>query len=97
MTTFTWDYGSAAAGLDFTIVFDDSNDTFTVTSQTGSFDLNALWVSDGNTTSDGYTLAKSDSSLSMNGSDTVWDNGTSSLQKIVWDDYGKLSSTASVL
>ena len=93
MTTYTWEYGDAAAGLQFTIAFDDSTDTFTVTSLAGSFDLNALWFSDGNTTSDGYTLIKSDNSLNMNGSDTVWDDGTSSAQTIVWDTYGKLSST----
>ena len=29
----------------------------------------------------------------MNGSDTVWDDGTSSAQTIVWDNYGKLSNT----
>ena len=28
----------------------------------------------------------------MNGSNTVWDDGTSSLQTIVWDDYAKLSN-----
>jgi hypothetical protein len=93
MTTYTWEYGSLDAGLEFTITYDDTTSEFTVTSLTGSFDLNALWFSDGNTTSDGYTLAKSDSSLNMNGPDTVWDDGTSSLQTIVWDDYGKLSST----
>jgi len=55
-------------GLHFTIEFDDSTDQFTVKSLTGSFDLNALWLSDGSATSDGYTLAKSDNSLNMNAS-----------------------------
>ena len=58
----------------------------------GSFDLNALWLSDGSATSDGYTLAKSDNSLNMNGANTVWDDGASSQQHIVWDDYAKLSN-----
>ena len=92
MATYTWEYGSAAAGLQFTITYDDAAEEFTVTSQTGSFDLNALWFSDGNTTSDGYVLVRSDNSLNMNGPNTVWDDGTSSAQTIVWDDYGKLSS-----
>jgi hypothetical protein len=55
MTTYTWEYGSVESGLQFTIVFDDETDQFTVKSLTGSFDLNALWLSDGNTTSDGYS------------------------------------------
>jgi Tol biopolymer transport system component len=92
MTTYTWDYGSAAAGLQFTVQYDDSNQEFTVTSLVGSFDLNALWFSDGNTTSDGYRLAKSQNSLNMNGTDTVWDDGTSTQQKIVWDTFGALSN-----
>src|SRR5262249_26709755 len=93
MTTFTWDYGSTAAGLHFTIVYDDSTSQFTVTSLTGSFDLNALWFSDGGTTSDGFKLPKSDGNLNMNGTNTVWDDGTSSTHTIVWDTYAKLSST----
>jgi hypothetical protein len=91
MATHTWEYGSLAAGLQFTITYDDAAEEFTVTSQTGSFDLNALWFSDGNSTSDGYTLVKSDNSLNMNGTNIVWDDGTSSSQTIVWDDYAKLS------
>ena len=92
MATYTWDYGSAASGLHFTIVYDDTTSEFTVTSHTGSFDLNALWISDGNTTSDGYTLVKSDNSLNMNGANTVWEDGTSSSENIVWDTYAKLST-----
>ena len=91
MTTYTWEYGSAASGLQFTIVYDDTTNEFTVESLVGSFDLNALWFSDGNTTSDGYVLIKSDNSLNMSGPNTVWDDGTSSAQTIVWDDYAKLS------
>ena len=92
MATYTWHFGSATAGLQFTILYDDATSEFTVTSLLGSFDLNALWFSDGNTTSDGYVLVKSDNNLNMNGANTVWDDGTSSAQLIVWDDYSKLSS-----
>lgn len=94
MASYTWEYGAAGSGLHFTITYNDADGTFTVTSLEGSFDLNALWFSDGNTTSDGYTLAKGDNSLNMNGSNEVWaDDGTSSMEKITWDDYAKLSST----
>src|SRR4029079_9281654 len=92
MTIYTWDFGSVDAGLQFIIEWDDLQQELKVTSLTGSFDLNALWFSNGDTTSDGYTLVKSDNGLNMNGADTVWDGGTSSLQTIVWDDYAKLSS-----
>ena len=96
MTTYTWEYGSAASGLQFTIVYDDTTNEFTVESLVGSFDLNALWFSDGSTTSDGYVLAKSDNNLNMNGDNTIWGDGTSSAETIVWDDYAKLSSPGSV-
>lgn len=94
MSTYTWTFGAEGSGLWFTITYDGGK--FIVESKEGSFDLNALWFSDGDTTldGDGYTLTKSDSSLNMNGSTTVWeDDGTSSSEKIVWDDYLKLSST----
>ncbi|MGQ0523738.1 MAG: Ig-like domain-containing protein [Betaproteobacteria bacterium] len=91
-TTYTWEFGAAGSGLHFSITYDTELNTFTVTSSEGSFDLNALWFSDGGT-SDGYTLTKSDSSLNMNGSNTVWDDGTATSEKIAWDDYLKLSST----
>lgn len=94
MFTYTWSYGAENSGLHFTIAYDTSTHEFTVTSLQGSFDLNALWFSDGNTTSDGFTLVKSENSLNMNGSNTVWEgDGTSSTEKITWDDYQKLSST----
>src|SRR6476620_170393 len=92
MTTYTWEYGSVESGLQFTIVFDDETDQFTVKSLTGSFDLNALWLSDVSATSDGYTLVKFDNNLNMNGDNTIWADGTSTLEPIVWDDYAKLSS-----
>ena len=37
-------------------------------------------------------MPKADKDLNMNGPATVWDNGTSSTQTIVWDGFGKLSS-----
>lgn len=93
MATYTWEYGAAGTGLHFTITYSDADGTFTVTSQEGSFDLNALWLSDGDLTSDGYALSKGDNSLNMNGANEVWaDDGTSSMEKITWDDYAKLSS-----
>src|SRR5262245_1468059 len=92
MTTYTWEYGSTAAGLQFTIEYDSTAQEFTVTSLLGSFDLNALWFSDDGPTSNGYTLQKPDKDLNMNGPNTVWDGGSSSTQTIVWDGFGKLSS-----
>ncbi|WP_180683689.1 hypothetical protein [Tepidicella baoligensis] len=94
MATYTWSFGAAGSGLHFTIVYDTGNQQFTVNSLEGSFDLNALWFSDGNATSDGFSLAKSDNSLNMNGDNTVWDDdGNATTAKIVWDSYLKLSST----
>jgi hypothetical protein len=82
MSTYTWEYGSAGSGLHFTIVYDDVAQTFTVTSLEGSFDLNALWFSDGADGGEGdTTLTKKDNSLNMNGTGEEW------------DDYEKLSST----
>lgn len=94
MATYQWEYGAAGSGLHFTITFDDASGTFTVTSLEGSFDLNALWMSNGDGLSDGYQLIKADNSLNMNGANEVWeDDGSSSLEKITWDGYAKLSST----
>lgn len=94
MSMYTWEFGSDSGSLHFTVTYDTATSQFSITSLTGSFDLNALWFSDGDTLSDGYTLLKSDSSLNMNGTNTVWnDDGTSSGEKIVWDDYAKVSST----
>jgi Ca2+-binding RTX toxin-like protein len=93
MATYEWEYGAAGSGLHFTITYNDADGTFTVTSLEGSFDLNALWFSDGDLTSDGYALSKGDNSLNMNGSNEVWDgDGNASMEKITWDDYAKLSS-----
>jgi Ca2+-binding RTX toxin-like protein len=93
MAKYEWKFGAEGSGLYFTITFDDVAGTFSVTSLEGSFDLNALWFSDGDTSSDGFTLSKADNSLNMNGSNTVWaDDGTSSTEKVAWDDYIKLSN-----
>lgn len=90
MSTYTWNFGSSSAGLVFSIVFDSATGQFTVTALEGSINIGALWFSDGNSTSDGYTLIKSDSSLNMNGTSTVWDDdGTATSDKFVWDAYQK--------
>lgn len=92
MASYTWEFGAEGSGVHFTIVYD--NGEFVVTSLEGSFDLNALWFSDGDGASEGYSLVKSDNSLNMNGSNTVWDDeGNATSEKIVWDDYARLSST----
>jgi WD40-like Beta Propeller Repeat len=96
MTTYTWEYGSLDTGLQFSITYDDEAEQFTVTGVTGSFDLNALWFSNDDTTSDGYVLVKSDNNLNMNGDNTVWEDGISSDQTIVWDAYLALSSPGGV-
>jgi hypothetical protein len=79
MATYTWDFGSVAEGLAFTIVFE--NGTFTVTVTHGSMNLNALYWTDGDSTANegggltGFTGAKSENSLNMNGTGEVWDGG----------------------
>ena len=96
MTTYVWNFGSDATGLKFSVSFDGSQ--FTVTVETGYLNVNALWFSDGNSSSDGFTLPKTDSSLNMNGSNTVWaydedGNPVTTSEKTVWDEYLKISST----
>src|SRR5688572_658512 len=96
MTTYVWNFGSDATGLKFSVSFDGSQ--FTVTVETGYLNVNALWFSDGDSSSDGFSLLKSDSSLNMNGSNTVWaydedGNPITTSEKTVWDEYLKLSST----
>ncbi|WP_207884386.1 VCBS domain-containing protein, partial [Pseudomonas sp. 30_B] len=81
MSEYQWDFGSAASGLQFKVVYNSAG-TFTVTCTTGYLDLNALWFSDGDKLVEGtVTLAKSDNSLNMNGTG------------ITWDDVYKVSST----
>jgi hypothetical protein len=80
MATYTWEFGSDAEGLAFTIVYDDVTKQFTVTVQTGSMNLNALYWNDGDTTASGstfddFTGDKSEKSLNMNGTGEVWDGG----------------------
>lgn len=96
MTIYSWEYGSTEAGLVFTVIYDSVAGTFTVNVLEGHMELNALWFSDGNTSSDGFTLKKGDNSLNMNGTTEVWDDdGTSEGVKIVWDDYLITSATNS--
>ncbi|WP_371229626.1 beta strand repeat-containing protein [Pseudomonas sp. QE6] len=74
MSEYQWDFGSAASGLQFKVVYDSAG-TFTVTCTTGYLDLNALWFSDGDKLVEGtVTLAKSDNSLNMNGTGITWDD-----------------------
>ena len=90
MSTYTWAFGSPSSGTYFTIVFDSATNSFTINAVEGWVDIGALWFSDGDKSSDGYTLTKSDNNLNMNGTSIVWeDDGTSSTDKFVWDDYLK--------
>ncbi|MDD2842294.1 MAG: hypothetical protein PHD18_07825, partial [Tolumonas sp.] len=91
MTTYNWEFGSLDAAVHFTISYDSAIGSFIVFCDKGSFNLGALWFSDGDSTKDFTTLlAKSDNSLNMNGTSTVWsDDGTTTQEKIVWDDYAK--------
>lgn len=81
MSTYEWDFGSVAEGLQFKVVYDSVAGTFTTTVLFGSMNVNALYWSDGNTVDSaltgltGFTGAKSESSLNMNGSGEVWDGG----------------------
>ncbi len=102
MTTYNWEFGSLDAAVHFTITYETEGTeagSFTVFCDKGSFNLGALWFSDGDPTKDFgtalTTLTKSDNSLNMNGTSTVWaDDGSTTQEKIVWDDYAKpLSST----
>ena len=73
-------------GLTLQIVAVDNADgtvDFTVTSLLGSADINALYWNDGDATGGegilfGFTGAKSESSLNMNGSGEAWDGGVKS-------------------
>jgi len=80
-TAWTWEYGGEGTGLHFTITYDIATEKFTVTSLEGSFDLNALWWDNGADDNIDISLAKSDSSLNMNGS------GADD-----WDGYMKVSN-----
>src|SRR5947209_7968182 len=83
-----YSFGSAAAGLQFTItaVYNTTthDTTFTVQVITGALNVNALYWGDGDSTANesryyqanGSTAwdpnAKADSNLNMNGADVVW-------------------------
>jgi hypothetical protein len=80
MATSTWNFGSDAEGLKFTVVYDSVTNKFTVTVLTGSMNVNALYWTDGDSTANegsyaGFTGAKSESSLNMNGTGQTWDGG----------------------
>jgi hypothetical protein len=98
MTTYEWDYGSAAAGLQFKVVYNTATSNFTVTVLTGSLNVNALYWSDGDSTAgegtlSGFTGAKSETSLNMNGSNVLWaDDGTSTSATELYDGGLKISN-----
>lgn len=94
--SLVYEYGAAGSGLYFTITVVNDGGVFkaTVSMLEGKMDLNALWFSDGDGTANeigSTTLAKSDSSLNMNGSSFDVDgNGTQ--DSLAWDGYQKISS-----
>ena len=73
MATYTWEFGTDGSGLHFTITYDTDAQTFTVVSDEGKFDLNALWWNDGVADGGGVSLTKADNSLNMNGTGEDWD------------------------
>jgi hypothetical protein len=81
MAAYTWDFGSDAEGLKFSVVYDSDTGAFTITVLTGALNVNALYWSDGDnvnsidTALSGFTGAKSESSLNMNGTGEVFDGG----------------------
>jgi hypothetical protein len=86
MTIRLYEFGSAAAGLQFTITANTDiagHTEFTVNVLTGSLNLNAVYWSDGDKVNDvisntdliGFTGKSSENSLNMNGSGEVWDGG----------------------
>jgi hypothetical protein len=81
MASYTWEFGAADSGVHFTIKYDIATQTFTVVSLEGKFDLNALWWDNGVDDNVDMKVAKGDSALNMNGSESN-----------DWDGYAKLSS-----
>ena len=51
MAAIEWTF--SGSGVAITITVDTSAQTLTISSDAGSFDLNALWLSDGDATKDG--------------------------------------------
>lgn len=90
-------YGAEGSGLYFKIKVSEGPDgklVATVEMLEGSMDLNALWFSDGDAKANEFgstSLAKSDSSLNMNGA-TYDTNGDGTQDKMTWDGVQKLSS-----
>lgn len=74
MAFYTWGFGVAGSGLHATVVYDSALERFEVQMLEGSMDLNALWFSDGNAVSSGYSLSRADNSLNMNGTAVAWDS-----------------------
>jgi hypothetical protein len=107
MTTRIYEFGSAAAGLHFTITATENLITgltdFTVDCLSGSFDLNAVYWGDGDKTDDdlpgadmqgNWTGKSSENSLNMNGDNIEYDdNGVATAKKVVYDGGYKVSDT----
>jgi hypothetical protein len=107
MTTRIYEFGSAAAGLHFTITATENLITgltdFTVDCLSGSFDLNAVYWGDGDKTDDdlpgadmqgNWTGKPSENSLNMNGDNIEYDdNGVATAKKVVYDGGYKVSDT----
>jgi hypothetical protein len=95
MSTWTWDFGSEAAGLQFAVAYSNETGEFTIKVLTGSLNVNALEWSDGDSTGGEDTNNSINGfhrSLNMNGSNVVWnDDGTSTSFKQTWDGGIKLS------
>lgn len=81
MTTYNWKFETTDGLIHADIWYDTETKQFTIASIKGSFDLNALWVSDGDKTAGegGITLSKNEKSIAMSGI------------KMTWDDVGILS------
>jgi len=82
MSDVQWNFTDAALGVSVVVTVDTVAKTLTINCVSGSFDLNAIWLSDGDKTVEGsFVLKGGDNSLNMNGTG------------VTWDDMIKLSST----
>lgn len=81
MAIYTWEFNSKDGRVQASLWYDTVAKKFTVASVKGSFDLNALWVSDGDKIpgEGGILLRLGEAGLAMIGT------------KITWDDVGILS------
>jgi VCBS repeat-containing protein len=83
MSEYRWTFGAAGSGLHVTVTIDTTAETFTVASLEGSFDLNALWFSDGDALVEGNTtLPRGQNDLRMHGAGGL-----------AWDFFGFVSGT----